>query len=274
MDHYPAIRVLNLFKIVVFKMRRISIILQILLCAFPPIATATLDWSNRTLVRSYPTGGYTEGWIGKGFKFWESKKRPQLLYGFARPTIGFKTSGVINIGSVQLDLNPISFIKLYTGYSKVIRSLDKLDTFDCDIVICRTKLTRTYYGSKVGLKFKEYFLMADFRLISNKIESKVGDFADERSALIGRSGKDILSRKALFIGKQLNDKWSSGILVLKNKMKYNVNSSQLTVAVGQYKKNKWTYSLALGNFNTRFDQNVMSILAFFKWQGNKGLLLF
>lgn len=235
---------------------------------------AQIDYNVENVIRSYPLGLYSAATIGNGTIIWGEKNKSPM-YGFIRPSLTYQTSVLVNSARGEIGIHPVSFAGVYFGRDYTSRQIN-VPTFDCDQVICKGKLERNYWGAKMALTYKTLILMINGKMERIEMYDKVGPFADERTSLVARSGYDYVSRVDLFLGYKLNDNWTSGLLLIDQNMKYQINNSTMNYLFGKYKKSdsNWEYIWGMGSFKTRLDHNVFSTIISIKWWGDKGLLLF
>ena len=118
----PIIKVVSVKKIL------ISFILFSSLYGIPSRAS---KYSIETLVRSFPIGAFSKFNLGKSYKFWGDKSHQKdITYGFVRPELEFRTSGLVNYAGGKVFIYPLPILGLFTGAEKGIRGLDNLDTFN------------------------------------------------------------------------------------------------------------------------------------------------
>lgn len=246
----------------------------ILALLLPISAWATLDYSAQSLVRSYPIGFFASATSGYGFKLWDKTDTNPALYGYIRPSATIQTSAVVNQARAQIDIAPVAFMNFYAGAALVNRDFNNLDTFNCDVVTCRAKMTRQYVGFKMALKFKSIFLMTDHRFTRVKTSEKRGVFAEEMGTLLGANGDDVLRVNQLIVGHEINEKWAIGGLVIANAMEKLINSSRMQIGFVRRTFGKLTVLGGAGTFHTRNNADVFSTLVLFQWSGEKGLTLF
>lgn len=247
----------------------------IIIALFLPLsAWASLDYSAQSLVRSYPVGFFAAATTGYGFKLWDKTDVNPAFYGYIRPSTTIQTSAVVNQARAQIDLAPVAFMNFYAGAALVNRDFNDLDTFNCDVVICRAKMVRQYVGFKMALKFKSIFLMTDHRFERVKISEKRGVFAEEMGTLLGANGDDVLRVNQLIVGHEINEKWAVGGLIIANAMEKLINSSRMQVGFVRRTFGKLTVLGGVGSFHTRTNADVFSTLVLLQWSGEKGLTLF
>ena len=205
-----------------------------------------------------------------------------MTYGFIRPELEFRTSGLVNYAGGKLFIYPLPILGLFTGAEKGIRGLDNLDTFDCDVVHCEGEMTRQFIGARAAIAYKRFFFSTEWRK-SNIEFSKTGrPYVDEITTLLG-NGNDTTTVSLFVGGFKLNDKHQLGGLFLKNEMKNNSSSSSMTSIIYTYKnlslpfiKSDWENQLlsSIGVFKTRSNQEVGTILFLLKINSPKKYLLF
>jgi len=239
---------------------------------------AVWDYSAQTIFRSFPIGGFVSATFGKSFKFWHKKpadaKKPDVLYGYIRPSMTYQTSAVVNSIRPQIDFFPLSIFGFYIGHDRTSRHVD-IRTFDCQQVYCHGELKRTYGGHKMALGFKGFFLVSDFKIEKVLFSKKDRRFVDERVTLEGAPGKDYFRRHQLMLGKSLSKKFALGVLSIRSVMRVNRSSSHMKMLFSRYVFNdKWSLLAAVGSFETRHHQEVFSSILALQWKGKKGLSLF
>lgn len=238
------------------------------------LVNAKLDYSSANLVRSYPVGIFTSGTVGYGLKLWDKTDVNSAMYGYIRPSATIQSSGVVNQIRGQVDFAPVAFTNFYAGTALVNRDYNDLDTFDCNSVICRAKMVRSYVGFKMALKFKSVFLMTDHRYERVKLSEKRGIFAEEMGTLLGKDGNDVLRVNQLVVGYELGEKWAVGGLVVANAMEKYINSSHMHIGFIQHKIGHWTLMAGAGTFHNRINSDIFTTLLLLNWNGERGLTLF
>ena len=110
-------------------------------------SNASTNYSIETLVRSFPYWCLLQNTLGKSALFWGNKAHKRdITYGFIRPELEFRTSGLVNYAGARLSIYPLPIIGLFTGSEIGKRSLNNLDTFDCDLVQCTGTMRRNILG--------------------------------------------------------------------------------------------------------------------------------
>lgn len=232
---------------------------------------APWDYSMSSLMRSFPSSFYVNGTVGRGYNIWGSG---EVMRGYIRPSATVQSSIFINTAKVQLDFFPISFIGAYAGKARVNRDYDKFQTFDCDVVICRGILSRTYYGAKMALALGPIFLMNDARIEKVEMRDKEGIFAEEQGTLLAQSGHDYLYSNLALLGVNFGTTWSGGVLSNYSRMKFYPNDTLMNILFTQYKSGPYSILGGPGYFRTREDHDVFTVMVLFKWVGSKGAQLF
>ncbi len=244
------------------------------LLLLPSLVHAKLDYSSHNLIRSYPFGLFFAGTAGYSFKMWDKTDKNPAMYGYLRPSATLQNSGPVNQVRGQLDFAPIAFTQFYVGTAFINRDFNDLDTFDCDVIVCRAKMLRQYVGFRMALKFKGIFLVTDNRFERIKIHEQRGVFADEMGTLLGAPGKDVLRTNQLILGYDFAENWAAGGLLVTNAMDKFTNSSYMQMGFVRHQMGAWNLMLGAGNFHTRTNSNVFSTLLMAQWSGEKGLTLF
>ena len=93
-------------------MKKLSILL--LLLSFT--SKASTNYAIETLVRSFPIGAFAKYTVGKSALLWGDKKhKKDITYGFIRPELEFRTSGLVNYVGGRLSVYPLPILGLFTG---------------------------------------------------------------------------------------------------------------------------------------------------------------
>lgn len=231
------------------------------------------DYSLQTTIRTYSLGASVDGDLGYAYKFWNSDKN-KAFYGYFRPSVQIKTSGVVNYISQQMDFFPISFFGMYIGRSSGYRNLNDLQGFDCsNSVNCGADNTKGYYGVNLALAYKKFVLLNLYRVEEIDYDTKELFIAEETSNLIVKPEDTVKSLTSVFGYKLAEDKMLALLNVNYTTKEYD-QDSQMTMLLGQFTKGKSSYQLGLGNFRNRNNKNHFSALLMYKWSGEKGLRLF
>lgn len=250
------------------------IILLLTLLSFSQSAYSEVDYKGEALIRTYPSGAFAKGTVGKSFEMWRKKASP-VTYGFARVSTNFQTSLFVNSLAAQVDVYPISILGLYGGYSYMSREYNELKAFNCDVVICRTsQLIRKYYGFRMALAYKDLFYMGDTKWSDVEAKDLKGQFGDEQTSLIGQSGGDNALQSTHVLGLNIKKNLAIGILAKFNQMDKTNQRSQMRILFGKYEWGKYSLLAGPGLFKTRAGKEIFTALATIKWTGSKGLLLF
>lgn len=228
------------------------------------------DWDLKfeQLARSYPTGFYIKSNIGYSKNFWEKDKK--ALYGYGRIAAEAQTSFVVNTASLIVDFNPISFVNLFGGISKTNRNISDISSFSCELVTCRGKLNRSYYGYRIALGAGEFFLMGEMKFTN--IELTTGNnklFVDELSSTLGSPNKDRLEQQTLVLG-------YSKIMTLSqfNKMSNTKQKSQMHYLLYRWQfKKSWELKVGPGVFKSRVSDRHFSVISLLTWNFKEGPLL-
>ncbi|MCP4915059.1 MAG: hypothetical protein GY909_18215 [Oligoflexia bacterium] len=240
----------------------------ILLILFVTSLEAKWDFKLEQLARSYPTGFYLKSNVGYSLNFWEKDKK--ALYGYGRIAAEAQTSFVVNTASVIVDFNPISFVNLFGGLSKTNRNISDISSFSCELVTCRGKLDRSYYGYRLALGAGKFFLMGETKYTN--IELTTGNnrlFVDELSSTLGSPNKDRLEQHTLALG-------YSSIMTLSqfNRMNNTNQKSQMHYLLYRKFFNKeLELKVGPGFFRSRVQDNHFSIISLLTWNIKAGPLL-
>lgn len=160
--------------------------------------------------RSFPLGAGAGGSIAYNRLLYGKNSDDNVVYGYLRPVIGIGSSGVVNKGSLKLELSPISPLVFSTS-SQQIGSYTALETIDCQQTDCYHRLQKQV--SSVALVFG---VLPWFGKIEKTVEeqssSATNTFADPDSNLVGGiGGKDSLQGTEITTGLVLNYQWTAGL---------------------------------------------------------------
>jgi len=195
------------------------------------------------------------------------------MYGYTRASAYGQTSGVINGAGAQVDLYPVSFLGFYAGGKLVKRSTDELGTFNCTTTVCDGNMTRSYFGSKLGLALNGIFLLIDGKIEKVEMDNRVGNFAEETGTLMAHSGSDNLTQVTSILGYDIDSALSLGVLVQHSQMEKIKNKSVMSLGMTRYKWNDYSVMVGLGQFHTRQSTDHFTVMALFSWTGDKGVQL-
>jgi hypothetical protein len=226
--------------------------------------------------RSFPfSAGELFAEAGHNFKFWE-KESPQFkvnpFFGLIRPSVGVNSSVLVNAYKGEVEFFPISFIGFSTGYQKVESNFD-FPFFDCEKIFCQLQVERRWIEGKVALKYKEALLLI-FLKEDHLAPSRGGkNFGEFRRVITGQDGGDQLRELRIVLGRSFENKLIGVVheWAMFNKSR---EDSRTTFGVYQVKKDKQTYMLGLGAFES--DEVGRGPIAYLRWtyQFSAGLKLF
>lgn len=233
------------------------------------------DYQVGGVFRSFPIGGLAHANAGASMKIW-GDENAKPFYGFLRGSGTFRSSGIINSASAELEFFPISFLGITSQLEKSYRNPFALDTFDCDIVHCQGNLLRKTVGVKGAITVKGYFTLFNLTTTLQEIDKTANDkiFADEMSTLEGSAGKDRRNSLSIVLGKDINDSTKLGVVLIKHSMTGTSQNSLFRIGIIQKTISKIDWTLGIGSFRTRYDQNVLSGVIQMKYFPEKGLQLF
>ena len=253
-----------------------KILTLLLAINFTLLAQAEVDTKVEALVRSYPKGFYTLGEVGKSFNLWGTVDKKKPFYGFARVAGQIKSSVAINKAQASLEIYPISFFGLSTGFSKSSREFNEFDAFDCQVIACRSSnVERKFFEAKMALAAGPVYFVQRIKWTKTELKDKMNQiYAEELANLIGRAGGDTLLEKISILGYKLNSTYEIGALYKNNSMKHLRNRSSMQVLIGRYLQKDYVFTLGLGTYRTRWKSNNATALAIWTWTPKKGMLLF
>ena len=83
------------------------LLLGLVLSTFFSEAHSKSSYTIETLVRSFPIGAFVKYTIGKSALFWGDKAHKRdITYGFIRPELEFRTSGLVNYAGARAYVYP------------------------------------------------------------------------------------------------------------------------------------------------------------------------
>ena len=245
--------------------------LLLLLVVYAFNSFAQTDYSAQVAHRVYPLGLALEADFGYGQELWRHNKQ---IYGYIRPSLKIKTSGVVNYGYAQLDVFPVSFLGLYYGKAKGMRSLDKLQGFDCDIVSCDSNVDKNYYGLNLALAYKEFKFINLYKVEELDYDIKTTALAaEELSNLIVKQEDDLKSNTTV-LAYEINSDYLAGLIHILYQSDKTDQESKMMMPFVQKKWGEYSLTGAMGTFKSRDESNHFSGLISLKWSGKKGLRLF
>tara|TARA_R110002072_G_scaffold534_6_gene4019 strand:+ start:196856 stop:197614 length:759 start_codon:yes stop_codon:yes gene_type:complete len=229
---------------------------------------AKWDFKLEQLARSYPTGFYLKANLGLSKKLWE--KDPKVLYGYGRIAAEAQTSFVVNSAKVLFDINPISFINFFGGASKTNRNISNISSFSCELVTCRGKLNRSFYGSRIAIGAGSFFFMTEWK--ATNIELTTGNhlpFVDELSSTLGSPNKDKLEQLTVAFGFK-----SFMSLSQFNKMQNTQQETQMHYLLyRKFFKESLELKVGPGFFESRESEKHFSVISLLTWSFSKAPLL-
>jgi hypothetical protein len=242
---------------------------------------------NASAQAGYPWSGNFDSYLGYGFMLWGQKKKDpkvfkDVLYGYIRPNLRFKTSGIANSLEARLDLYPISFVGLTLGqvfsYTnlKILGDASEKTGVDCDTFQCGGLLFRSFMEAKLKGGFQNYFAVffsrADFLVNSGK---KARGFVDTSASLVGGGRSDVLTTHWLKVGTKLaNPKWAMGVhLERKKMMGTGEEAFQEQIFVSYLKDDWWSFGGAIKAYQTPTKKFVLGAGIQVNWDGRPSLEL-
>lgn len=107
--------------------------------------------------RSEPIGLSAWGELGYNHLLWgDSPGSGNPFYGYIRPKISARSSGVVNRADVGLDISLWAPIVFDLSYGWDHRNID-FSEFNCELVECRGLLTRAKAAAKLSLGYGQFF---------------------------------------------------------------------------------------------------------------------
>ena len=258
-------------------MKSLAIVSLILFCHLVHAENPQLDYGVQSFVRSFPTGFFLAPQLGIGQKIWHSNSLPHQAinpwYGFLRLSGAAQTSAKVNGLRAEFDIFPISFFGFYAGYDFTVRDL-KMQTFDCSRERCSGKITRRYIGSKLALAWKDLLMFGDVRIQNDEFNYKDRPFADERATILCAPGDDDLTIIQSALLWKTTDQMFIGPLYLHNQSEKSRNFSRMKLLALRYQDPPWGLTFGAGTFNSRFSQEIFSVIIGLNWIGDMGVRLF
>lgn len=234
---------------------------------------AQLDYKALTLYRTYPSSFTVNGVVGYSIPFY---KQSDIVFGYVRPSVELQTSGVVNSGILKLDFNPISFVNFYVGVSHHNRNYEKFDTFDCEEVVCSSKLNRKLYGGRIALAYKKLNYVLALKYYDTTIEGEYkGEYVETLGYLLHEGKRSVFMQTEHILAVKLNDELTLGYLGFLGTMRNNKQNTQMHLLFGKKEIwDNWNYTIGLGVFNNRDDAKIGTFLGMLTWAPEKGLPLF
>ena len=258
-----------------------KLLLAFFISIFFSEAHSKSSYTIETLVRSFPIGAFAKYSLGKSYLFWGDKKnKKDITYGFIRPEVEFRTSGLVNYAGARAYVYPLPIVGLFAGSEIGKRGLDTLDTFDCEKVHCKGVMRRNLYGLRAAVAYKKWFFTTEYRKSNLEFSKTSLPYVDEMTTLLG-NGDDQSVVELYVSGFNFGDH-QIGAIFLKNKMKNNKTSSSMTSILHQYNKLPFSFGenlsssliSSVGVFKTRNEQEVITFLFQLKINSPREFLLF
>ncbi|GAB4015774.1 MAG: hypothetical protein Fur0010_15090 [Bdellovibrio sp.] len=239
-------------------------------------AFAQVEYSAESLFRHYPLAVFVKGHVGFGIKIWDkSEPKKEFLYGNARALLIGQTSGTLSSYHAEAHFAPIAILDFYSGFGHTTRMLDKLPSFDCDVVNCKdSSIFRTYTGARFAFALHQFYLMSDSRFTTMTASKSDRVLADELSSLLANPGKDQLTQNTTLIGYKFFENYSVGFLNQYNAMKNFKNTANMAILFLRQEKDEWSWLAGPGFHHDRNNHAHPTFLLNIKWTGNKGVALF
>ncbi|MCP4913354.1 MAG: hypothetical protein GY909_09550 [Oligoflexia bacterium] len=237
---------------------------------------AEVDTKVESLVRTYPSGFYVLGEMGKSYKLWGTVDKKKPFYGFVRAAGAIKSSVFINKAIAKVEVYPISFLGFSIGSSWSSREFDDFSNFDCKVVACRSSnVLRKFAEAKMALGAGPIYFVQRIKWTHTRLRDKADQiYAEELANLVGRAGGDTLLEKTSILGYKLNSTYEVGALYKNNRMEHLRNTSSMQLLIGRYVQKNYVITTGLGTYKTRWKSNVGTALAIWTWTPSKGMLLF
>ena len=250
----------------------------LLLSLLTPLAVFSkieINQKVEVLARSFPVGGFSKFTLEAINPLWGKRDHPKdITYGFFGAKAEYRTSAVVNYLSTQAFIYPLPILGIFIGGEKGIKQIDKIDTFDCDINLCRGKMERQFTGFRIALGYKDLFFMSENKWSNIKSDKSDKYFVDEMTTLLGSPNKDSSFISLNILGIKLNDQKKSGLIFLHNKMKKNTSSTSMLNAFYEQSWGQHSLISSLGAFKTRQDSNVATLLFLYSFKTPSSLRLF
>lgn len=246
-------------------------LLFILIAVLNTSVFAQVDYNVKAITRTYPVALSFVGTMGYGLKLWGSDSGP--MYGYTRAAVYGQTSGVINGAGAQVEFFPVSFLGFYTGAKLIKRNTDDLGSYDCTTIVCDGDMSRTYFGSKLGLAAAGVFLLVEGKVEDVEMDNRLGNFAEETGTLIGKSGGDQLTQLTAVMGYDLTSSLSFGALMQHSQMDKIKNKTIMSLGITRVKWDRWSLMLGMGQFHTRQSTDHFTVMGVLSWNGEKGIQL-
>jgi hypothetical protein len=165
--------------------------------------------------RSFPLG-FSAGAEGKFSQILWGKptaENKSVLFGLVQESVFLGSHGLIG---VNLDLFPISFVKLSVGQSFVSKYYE-IKTLDCNKVECRGTLAKNYYKIALALAYDNFILSPQYSKVTMTSQNHWRAFGSEEDYLVGVPGQDsAVSSQVLFAYKYMDS--LVGLFVKSTKM--------------------------------------------------------
>lgn len=227
------------------------------------------------LGRSFPVGGFSKFTLEAINPLWGKRDHPKdITYGFFGAKAEYRTSAVVNYLSTQAFIYPLPIFGIFIGGEKGIKQIDRIDTFDCDINLCRGKMERQFTGFRIALGYKDLFFMSENTWSNIKSDKSDKYFVDEMTTLLGSPNQDSSYIGLNIFGLKLSDQSKSGVIFLYNKMRKNTSTSSMLNAFYEHSWGQHSLINSLGVFRTRQGNKIGTLLFLYSFKTPSSYRLF
>lgn len=220
--------------------RLVSFLFCVLVSIIGLASSAKVEASQTSYVlsaglRSFPLGFSVGGEVKSSQFLWDKREADvkSVLFGLVQESFFLGSHGLIG---VNLDLFPISFLKLSVGKSFVSKYYE-IRTLDCTKVECRGTLARDYYKIALALAYDNFIFSPQYSKMNMVSQSQWLPFGSEEDFLVGRAGKDSALSGQILVGYKYFDSLV-GLLVKSTQMQEYKNKALSQYFLWQMPLNK------------------------------------
>lgn len=228
------------------------------------------DGSVAAAGRTYPLGGGFSAAGGKSWRLWGDVKDPQgWRFGFVRLGADITSAGAYNGGGLSVDFHPISFINLRAGRAWNSNSRE-YEQFDCVRIDCTGSRSKDFVELRLAAKWNEsFFSIRAKREWHERAGFDSRFFGDPESALVlSPSGRDRLCSSTVVLGQSVREHWSVFLAQTEFTVHSSDQRSSQNVVGVLHSHGEWTYSAAVGYWDTNSSQPKLTAMGLVSFTPN------
>lgn len=212
--------------------------------------------------RTLPALG-AEAYVDSGYNhlLWGEKKNSKdFKYGLIRPSLGARTSGVINTIQGKIEFFPISILGFSAGRQFTHSNYD-FTFFNCEVVVCQGEFVRNFVETKMVLGYAGWVVVGSYKVDTLRSPSNNRPMADWRNVIVGEPGEEVQIDKRLIVGKQFSNKLV-GVLIENAQFQGSGERKESFAAIYQERRNDTNYLIGAGAMHT--SRQPMGFVLYFR----------